>query len=213
MTGAMTIAERVAAFNTTFGDWPASHVWAAQEQGRDVIYGIWKVGQDFRNRSQLYGAYPHRYLERCWALFPDMVGGRVLHAFSGSLPRGPYVRMDLLRWRRPDVAADVTAPPFADGSFDLIFADPPYSPADAHEYGTPMVNRLAATKGLARILRPGGFLVWLDTNWPMHQKAVIPTTGQIIAVPDEWERSGEIGLVRSTNQRTRLITLFERTAV
>ncbi|MND07635.1 hypothetical protein D3C83_297470 [compost metagenome] len=52
---------------------------------------------------------------------------------------------------------------------------------------------------IARVTIVGGHLVWLDTTWPMHRKA-------------EWRTVGRITIVRSTNHRVRMISIFERQA-
>jgi ubiquinone/menaquinone biosynthesis C-methylase UbiE len=122
-----------------------------------------------------------------------------LHLFSGSLPRGPYTRLDL----RPDVDCDIrgdaSALPFDAGAFELIFADPPYSNEDAERYGTSMVDRRRVFAECTRVLVPGGNLVWLDTMHPMYRK-------------NDLRLWGQIGIVRSTNHRYRIATMFERVA-
>ena len=82
------------------------------------------------------------------------------------------------------------------GRFDLILADPPYSQSDAELYGTSMINRSEVIDKLRHVAKTGATLVWLDQVWPMHRKY-------------EWKTYGHIGLVRSTNHRMRLVTLFE----
>lgn len=194
----MTLATRAEHYAHVFAKWPASHLRVVQEQGADVLYGTWQIGSCYKNDSDLYGAYPRGFLERVFGLFPDLWSRRVLHAFSGSLPKSTWhVRLDLNPARQPDVVGNVTAPPFPPESFDLVLADPPYSKADAEAYGTPMIDRRLATTGLATVTKPGGFLVWLDTCWPMHRK-------------DEWRTVGRICLIRSTNHRVRLVSIFER---
>lgn len=59
-----------------------SHIQTTQG---GCLYGMWVMGNDYRNRSRLYGAYPPGYLRRVFALFPDKQ--RILHVFSGSLTR------------------------------------------------------------------------------------------------------------------------------
>ena len=81
--------------------------------------------------------------------------------------------------------------------FPLVIADPPYSAEDAKRYGTPMVNRVKALDALAAVVPVGGHLVWLDTAWPMHSK-------------QQWLTVGLIAIVRSTNHRVRLLSVFER---
>ena len=146
-----------------------------------------------------YGSYPPTYLARAMALFPDVkYPDERLHAFSGSLPKGDYVRCDSvqdaeLRGRVEDL------PRLTAGTFRLVLADPPYTKSDAEKYGTPPLNRRAALAALAEVTRSGGHLVWLDTVWPMHSKR-------------DWRTVGRILLVRSTNHRVRLVSLFERVA-
>ena len=199
----MTLADRVAAFKAVFSKWAASWPWLVREQGRDVLYAVWVLGNDYRTRSTFYGAYPHGYLPRVMALFPDVPplddrAGRLttLHVFSGSLPAGPYVRCDSHQPAECSCSVyDLT--PDRDGTYDLVLADPPYSSADAEKYGTPMVARRRALAALARVTRVGGHLVWLDTAWPMHRKT-------------EWVTVGRILIQRSTNHRVRLCSIFER---
>ena len=201
----MTLADRCVAFERAFRKWPASHPRLVSEQGRTVLYATWLIGNDYRNKSQLYGAYPRGYLERVAALFPDATAGDTLHVFSGAVPCGPYQRLDLAR--RFDGSAlgfvqgnvyDV-AELFSGEQFGLVIADPPYSPADAAEYNTLMVDRRRAVMALAQVTKSGGYLAWLDMCWPMHSKT-------------QWLTVGRILVQRSTNHRVRVLTLFERTA-
>lgn len=199
----MTMTERVVAFSRAFPKWPASWPWVVREQGREVLYGVWVLGNDYRTRSTFYGAYPHGYLPRVHALFPDVPpfrkdAGRLttLHAFSGSMPEGEYVRCDQVQ--PAEIASSVYDLDAArDGRYELVLADPPYSASDAAHYGTSMVDRRRAMSGLARVTHAGGYLVWLDTVWPMHRKA-------------EWVTVGRVLVQRSTNHRVRLCSIFQR---
>ncbi len=132
-------------------------------------------------------------------MFPD--SARVLHLFSGSLGPGAYTRVDIRANGAaavlPDVCADAHHLPFIAGSFDLILADPPYSGEDATRYGTAMVDRKKVFDECTRVLAPGGHLVWLDMVHPMFRKSALK----------QW---GQIGIVRSTNHRYRVTTMFER---
>jgi len=197
----MTVAERVEAYNgSTFGQrWPASRLWVVQEQGRDVMYGVWVIGAFFRNLTPFHGAYPRSYLDRVGALFAD--ARDVLHACSGSLPPGPYTRLDLHPDRGADVVGDVCHAPelLGDRRFDLEYVDPPYSADDARIYGTPPFNRQRAIEALAFVTRSGGHAVWLDDRWPVHNRR-------------QWGTIGRIFIVRSTNHRFRGITIFQREA-
>jgi hypothetical protein len=206
----LTIPERAQAFRLAYRHFPAACSWPVREQGRDVLYAVWVIGNDYRNRTRFYGQYPHGFLDRLLAFFPEIThkatragGGElaILHAFSGSMRKGPYVRLDLQRTQyvAPDVLGNVYDAPALLGpnSFDLAIADPPYSPADAVKYGVPMIDRLRATRALAQVVRPGGYLAWFDQTWPMHRKT-------------EWVTVGRIFIRRSTNHRTRELTLFQR---
>lgn len=196
---ALSMLDRAESYRRAFPAWPASWPTVVLEQGREVLYATWVLGNDYRVKSGFYGAYPNGYLPRVWSLFPDVAisPSTVLHAFSGALPEGPYTRLDS---QRPaeisasvyELGAGVTA-----GPFDLILSDPPYTAVDAEKYGTPMISRLKATRALARVARPGSFMAWLDTAWPMHQKAERVTVGRI-------------AIWRCTNHRARFLTIFRR---
>jgi hypothetical protein len=228
----LSLTERAEAYNrSAFGiAHQASQLRVVQEAGGDVLYGIWLAGNNYQNESRLYGAYPPKYLDRVMTLFPDVPSAPVstLHVFAGSLPPDPsYLRLDLQRddVRQPDVQGSVydVSRHFAGRLFSLVFADPPYSDADAIFYGTPMVDRRRALVALAEVTAPGGYLVWLDTTWPMHRKAQWRTCARLMlfeedeqdanAEPErDWQKRGVISLVRSTNHRFRGISLFERRA-
>lgn len=161
--------------------------------------GFWVLGQDYRG-SGLHGSYPPGFLKRLHAIFPEEFTGRVLHLFSGSLDKGVNgVRVDLKLTRQPppDIFGDAHRLPFAGETFDLIVADPPYTPEDAKKYGTPMINRRVVLAECARVLRPGGHLIWLDTRSPMFRK-------------DVWHWWGIIGIARSTNHLYRAVTFYQR---
>lgn len=162
------------------------------------LLGVWNIGNNYKG-SGYHGAYPPSYLKRIMALFPD--AKRVLHLFSGSLPPGDYVRFD----RRTDLPngvdvvgeAEDLSKHFDPGSFDVILADPPYTEADAQKYGTCLCNRNKVVAECAKVLAPGGWLLWMDQVLPMYRKA-------------EWERCIEIAISRSTNHRVRAVFGFRR---
>lgn len=201
----MLMAERLEHFKQAYPTNQASWPWLVREQKRAVLYGVWVIGNDYRNKSGFYGSYPPSYLARVAALFPDVnpmnhAEGRLttLHVFSGSLPAGDYVRCDInqdveLRCNVYDLEPETA------GTFDLLLADPPYSAADGAHYGTGGVDRRRAMAALARVTRVGGHLAWLDTCWPMHSKK-------------DWLTVGRILVQRSTNHRSRVLSIFERAA-
>ena len=60
-----------------------------------------------------------------------------------------------------------------------------------------MPSRLQVIKECYKVLRPGGFLCWMDQVLPMYRK-------------NEFKRVGEIMITRSTNHRVRAVFIFER---
>jgi hypothetical protein len=159
------------------------------------IETIWVLGNNYRNRSKLYGAYPGNYLKRVMSMFPDKTS--ILHLFSGSVPK------DKSYTRFCNTGADVNGDAeklstyFAANQFDLIVADPPYSVEDAEHYGTPMIGRTLVLQECLIILKKGGHIVWLDQVLPMWSKRNLKLVGLI-------------GIVISTNHRFRIASVFEK---
>jgi len=166
------------------------------EDGR--VVGTWIMGNDYRVKSGYYGGYPAGYLRRVAALFPDR--RRVLHVFSGQVDLSalPGDTLDINKALRPTFVADahdLSAVPL--GRYDLVLADPPYSVEDAARYETTMVKRNVVMRSLAAGLRAGARVIWLDQVLPMYRK-------------DEWAIETVIGMVKSTNHRFRVTTIFRR---
>lgn len=173
--------------------WP---IWPPICVSGNWLYGMWMIGQDYRNKSDFYGAYPASYLEHINTMFPNQE--KVLHLFSGILPKDDsYIRFDMIQ--NCDVSGDAhkLSEYFCDTKFDLISADPPYSGEDADKYGTPMINRNKVVSECSKILKPNGYLVWLDCVFPMHRKSDVKFVGTI-------------GLIRSTNHRFRVVSIFRK---
>lgn len=183
----LTLAERAELYHKAFPDFPPLRVDSRW------IDGMWVLGNNYRG-SGYYGAYPPQYLRRVMGLFPD--AERVLHLFSGSLPPGNYLRFDV---KGGDVTGDAEqlSTHFHE-CFDLILADPPYTAEDANHYGSPMVNRTKVLQECEAVLEHGGYIVWLDQVLPMFRK-------------DQLHLCGLIGIVRSTNHRFRVTSIFKKT--
>ena len=203
-------SERARFYNEAFPKRPAlnhSNGW---------VTGTWAIGACYKNPNKLYGAYPYGYLARVHSMFPD--ARKILHVFSGGLTRDSAIEpintatrnfvfpgdIELVDSRGPDEGryptwqSDVcTMPEGWANRFDLILADPPYSPDDAEKYGTKMPVIREVMRELHRVAAPGANLVWLATQWPMHRK-------------DQWKTWAHIGLVRSTNHRMRLVSMFQK---
>lgn len=168
--------------------------------GDGRVVGTWIMGNDYRVKSGYYGGYPAGYLKRIAALFPDRK--RVLHVFSGrvDLASLPGDTVDLNPTLEPtyvDDAQTLLNVPLQE--YDLVLADPPYSVEDAVRYQTTMVKRNVVLRALARGMREGARVAWLDQVLPMYRK-------------DEWAVEAVIGMVKSTNHRFRVTTVFRRLA-
>jgi len=166
--------------------------------GDGRLVGTWIMGQNYTVKSTYYGGYPHGYLKRVKALFPDK--GTVLHLFSGM------VDLEIIPGKRVDINPE-TSPDYIDDAqtlekvpleeFDLVLADPPYSVEDCDHYQTTMIKRNKVMKALGNRLRSGTHVVWLDQVLPMYKK-------------DQFKIIGVIGMVKSTNHRFRVVTIFEK---
>jgi hypothetical protein len=188
----MTWDDRISNYERMTG-FPRSMFVAAD--GR--VVGTWIMGNDYRVKSEYYGGYPAGYLRRNRSMFPDK--RRVLHLFSGK------VDLSVFPGDTVDINADLS-PTYVDDAqrlenvpltdYDLVLADPPYSVEDAERYQTSMIKRNTVMSAQRR-LSPGAHVVWLDQVLPMFQK-------DIFAV------EAVIGMVKSTNHRFRVITIFER---
>jgi hypothetical protein len=162
------------------------------------LVGTWVMGQNYTVKSAFYGGYPHGYLQRIKALFPDKQS--VLHLFSGKVDTQiiPGKTLDINPDNNPDYLDDAhslkTVPLH---EFDLVLADPPYSVEDCEHYKTTMVKRNKVMAALGSGLPKGSHVVWLDQVLPMYRK-------------DQFASIGLIGMVKSTNHRFRVITIFEK---
>src|SRR3990167_6346414 len=131
----MTLQQRADAYARAFPGRPPLQVVTegVRADRHDVLYGQWLCGNDYTNKTRYYGAYPHGYLDRVMALFPDVVSlhrsfahHAVLHVFSGSLPSGPYSRCDMAQEAEFDCNL-YDLPSLVGGhQWRLTLADPPY---------------------------------------------------------------------------------------
>lgn len=169
--------------------------------GDGRIVGTWIMGNDYRVKSEYYGGYPAGYLRRVKALFPDKQ--RVLHLFSGQVDKSVFNgnTVDINPDLKPDWVDDAqTLKNVPLEAFDLVLADPPYSIEDAEHYQTPMVKRNKVMAALGTRLTPGCHVVWLDQVLPMYRK-------------DQFCIDAVIGMVKSTNHRFRVVTVFKSNRV
>jgi hypothetical protein len=161
------------------------------------LVGTWILGNDYRVKSEFYGGYPATYLARVRSMFRDKQ--RVLHLFSGKVDTTLYPGDTV------DVHPDLN-PTYIDDAqtlenvpverYDMVLADPPYSTEDADHYLTSPVKRNKVLRALAR-LPAGAHVVWLDQVLPMWRK-------------DTFDLVGVVGIVKSTNHRFRLMSVFRK---
>lgn len=186
----LTLAERADCYRLKFPRYPS--LWV----DKGWLMGIWVMGHCYARANRgFYGAYPGNYLARVLTLFPDAT--RRLELFSGQTKPVPRtIRLDLNPTNRPSAVGDAQALPFLNGLFDLVLADPPYSVKDAQIYGCRMIVRHRVLREVRRVVRDNGYLCWLDTVRPMYRY-------------QDWQQIGAIGVLVSTNTRTRLLSIFQ----
>lgn len=189
----MNWADRISNYTQETG-FPTSIFQA--EDGR--VVGTWIMGNNYRVKSTYYGGYPAGYLKRIKAMFPDKK--HVLHLFSGQVDKSIIdgATVDLNSDNNPDYVDDAQTlelVPLED--FDLVLADPPYSVEDAEHYQTTMVKRNKVMNTLGSRLSKGAHVVWLDQVLPMYRKA-------------DFAVEAVIGMVKSTNHRFRVVTIFKK---
>jgi hypothetical protein len=189
----MPLSERIANYHRVTG-FPESLFIGGD--GRCV--GTWIMGNDYRVKSAYYGGYPAGYLRRVKALFPDKT--TVLHLFSGRVDKTvmPGETVDVNTELAPDYVDDAqTLKSVPLEKYDLVMADPPYSVEDCERYQTTMVKRNKVMAALGERLADGCHVVWLDQVLPMYRK-------------DQFKIEAVIGMVKSTNHRFRVVTIFKR---
>jgi hypothetical protein len=161
------------------------------------VVGTWIMGNDYRVKSEYYGGYPAGYLRRIKALFPDK--RTVLHLFSGRVDLAliPGDTVDINPDGKPTYVDDAqTLANVPLDKYDLVLADPPYSVEDCDHYQTTMIKRNKVMAALSR-LPVDAHVVWLDQVLPMYRK-------------DTFAMEAVIGMVKSTNHRFRVVTIFRR---
>ncbi|MDZ4726174.1 MAG: class I SAM-dependent methyltransferase [Leptospira sp.] len=155
-----------------------------------TFFGEWNYGQNFKNISGYKGAYAQQDISRLQACIPDM--GVLLHLFSGSMPVGPYYRLDnnfaVISDARTgiDFVADATEAHlyFEHEYFDVVMADPPWSKYHSEEiYNCSLVDKTKVLKSVHQILKPGGLLIWKDYAKPVWSGAEYDYLGRICIDP------------------------------
>ena len=160
---------------------------------RDCIEGIWVMGNNYTTKTTFYGAYPYGYLDRIYTLF-EPVKNKSLHLFSGTIKPDEFFHCVDYKY---GIEAESMSEILPENHYELVMADPPYSVEDCDHYGCCMIKRNVVFKECFKIMKSGGILVWLDQVLPNYKKI-------------EFDIIGRIGMVKSTNHRFRVITIFKK---
>lgn len=198
-----SLQQRALTYNTVYAhlDSPNTPLFVHQNKGRAFLTGFWFCGG--ANISEFYGSYQLEYLERMDALFPDCKGKQeFVHLFSGSIPLSDNYTVVGLPDKnyKPEFECDAhelsSRLPFRPS---LIMADPPYKEASNGEYAICDVNRPRVLEECALVLRPGGFVVWMDQALPVFSNKLLSLVGGIT-------------YIRSTGNRFRVVSIFQKPA-
>lgn len=157
--------------------------------------------------SERKGGYPLRFLEKLQEKVGQFEGRRVLHTFSGHVPKSgeTEVAVDIDKGVAPDIQGDARQLPFADDTFDVVVSDPPYSKEmskylyDQDDYPRPYHH----LREEIRVCAPGGHVAVLDfllyDSSPRH-------LGKTYPVDREWV----IAVYPGANFRIRALTIFRK---
>lgn len=179
-------------YHKTFKQYPKCLMESA---GR--VYGWIFIGNYYKRENPYYGAYPPSYLKRMRALFP----GRkpALHLFGGMVtPEEDEYTVDVNPEMNPSVCCDAVSigSHFPRNKFNIVYADPPYSKADAEKYGFKYPNKKMVIRACREVSTEDAILIWLDTSVPIFRKA-------------EWNLIGMVGIFTGTNRVLRAATMFK----
>lgn len=196
----ISLQQRAEAYNAEYAHLPHQQLTVhLDEKRKPFLVGFWFVGGG--NISNFYGSYQIEYLKRMDTLFPDCKGKQeMVHLFSGSIPVcEDYTVVGLPdKDYKPEFECDAhklsSYLPFSPA---LILADPPYEEAANGQYAICDVNRSRIISECARVLRPGGYLVWMDQALPTFSN-------------DEINLVGGISYIRSTGNRFRVVSFFQK---
>lgn len=209
----ITQAQRIRNYDTVF---PKS----ISKEGNSIhfihngrIIGYWIIGNlykrnYFKNEANgYYGAYPHKFKERVFALFPDC--DTVLHLFSGTIKEEisatrKEITFDIDPALKPTIQGDIRnldkMPKLikAIQRSKLILADPMYDAKDVAKHDLSVsFNKWKAIQDIGKYIKKKQFLAWLDTRPPMYSNKT-------------WDCYAEIAVRVSTNTRMRVLTVFQK---
>lgn len=164
-------------------------IWA-----KGWIYGVWYCGTSFQ-KAVYYGQYPLTFVKRVKAMFPEE---SMLHLCCGRCRIPGATNVDIHPLPEADVVADAESLPFADGSFEVVLLDPPYSEEDASRYKNKRLIRSGKVMAESRrVLADGGYLLWLDEKYPSYRRK-------------EWKLVGLIAIITGFQRRVRVLSIFQK---
>jgi hypothetical protein len=178
------------------------------------LYGVWYCGTSFQ-KSQYWGQFPLTFVKRITTMFPTKEY-RFLHLCCGKCYIEGAVNVDLRDTAndqanisgesklKVDVLANAESfafdqpDVFPPNSFDVCLLDPPYSQEDSSRYGVArLVSPKKAFAQLAIVIKPEGWVIWLDEKFPNYPK-------------EFFKLKGTISIVTGPNRRTRLMSMYQR---
>lgn len=165
------------------------------------VYGVWYCGTSF-TKAEMYGQHPPNYLKRLLSLFPE--SKEWLIAPSGVIKNGEFegknlTTVDLISRKRgcPQYTSDVKQLPFDDNTFDCVETDPPYREEYCKIYEVPKYPRYKAMNEFHRVLKPNGYLCWLDVRYPSFKKK-------------QWKLLGLIAVITGFERVVRVCSIFQK---
>lgn len=181
--------------NSTFPKYPIT----VNDKG--WVCGVWYCGTSFK-KVELYGQHPQTYLKRLVSLFPG--SKEWLICPSGIIDHGVvlgknFTTVDLVSRKEghPQILSNASELPFEDNSFDVVGSDPPYGIEHCKVYEVPKYPRKKAMAEFHRVLKPGGYLCWLDIRYPIYKKR-------------DWNLVGLICIVTGFERVTRVCSIFQK---
>jgi SAM-dependent methyltransferase len=171
--------------------------WPKLVYDQNWLYGVCYCSRSFQ-KQKYYGMYPLTYLERIRLLFGDIKP--LVHLFSGVvIPVKDEITVDNDKEMNPTYCCEADNLPFKSNSIGCIVADPPYSIEDAKKYTCRKYPKMSSVfKECSRVLKPGGYLVFLHT----HLLQVSKSTNLHLR--------GTIGILTGTNAKIRLCAIYRK---